>query len=230
MNTRELVIAAAGWFLLAVLQLLAALAGPVWAVSGALVVGLLSFGIWRLFHVTFESGWAPVVLVGTASLVGVGLGYLSAPDWTVWLGPPVAVVAVGLVQLIRRGGGKKCGLCNRRLGEVALTCPRCGLVVCDSGCWVHEHCRCKLCEDNRVPIFPPEGRWWDQRLGPRMRQGRCQLCLAEAADADLRPCRHCGRPQCRPCWDFNNGQCSRCQWVVDGLPESLQMYMGQGNG
>jgi hypothetical protein len=229
MSARTVVIGAAGWFLLGVGQLLAALAGPVPAVVGAAALGLLSFLIWRLFHVEFETPWAPLLLVATACLAGSALAYLSLPHWTLWLGPPVALVAAGMVLLFQRRGGRRCGLCNRRLGEVALACPRCGLVVCDSGCWVHEHCRCRLCEDNRVPIFPPEGRWWDQRLGPRMRQGRCQLCLAEAAGADLRPCRHCGRPQCRPCWDFNNGQCSRCQWVVDGLPEALAAYMGQGH-
>lgn len=230
MNTRDIVIAAEGWFLLAVLQLLAALAGPVGAIAGSLVVGLASFGIWRMFHLAFETAWAPLVLVGTASLAGIGLAYLSHPDPVLWLGPLAAVAVAGVVLAVTRRKARRCGLCNRRLGEVALACPRCGLVVCDSGCWVHEHCRCKLCEDNRVPIFPPEGRWWDQHFGPRMRHGRCQLCLAEAADADLRPCRRCGRGQCRPCWDFHNGQCGRCAWVVEGLPEALQMYMGQGHG
>jgi hypothetical protein len=230
MNTRDIVLAAAVWFLLAVAQLLAALAGVVGAMVGAVGVGLAALGIWRLFHVRFESARTPLSLVGTASAAGIALSYISRPDPVLWLGPVAALLAAAMVWLATRGRAKRCALCNRRLGEVALGCPRCGLVVCDSGCWVHEHCRCRLCEDNRVPIFPPEGRWWDQRLGPRMRQGRCQLCLAEAAGADLRPCGKCGRAQCRPCWDFHNGQCSRCGWLMEGLPEALRVYMGQGDG
>jgi len=224
MNTRDFILGAAGWFLLAVAQLLVALGGPAVAVCGAAVIGAGSFLIWRLFHLHFESSWTPVLLATTSSLGGAALAWLTRAGWTLWLAPAAAFAAAGLVALLGRPR-RRCALCSRRLGELALACPRCGLVVCDSGCWVHEHCRCRLCEDNRVPAFPPEGRWWDKRLGPRMQHGRCQLCLAEPAAADLRACGHCGRPQCRPCWDFNNGQCSRCQWVLDGLPEALRAYM-----
>jgi len=169
--------------------------------------------------VVVVTGRVVVVVAGTAVVVVVP-GVVVVVD-----SARVVVVVTGMVVLARRSGGRRCSLCNRRLGEVALDCPRCRMVVCDQGCWVFEHCRCRLCEDNRVPVLPPDGRWWDQRFGLRMRQGRCLLCLAEAADADLRACGHCGRAQCRPCWDAGNGQCSRCKWIVEGLPEALRVYM-----
>jgi hypothetical protein len=56
-------------------------------------------------------------------------------------------------------------------------------------------------------------------------QGRCQICMATPDKADLRCCGHCGRPQCRDCWDQANGQCSRCHWTIPDLPENLRPYM-----
>lgn len=232
MNARKVSIVAAACFLLTVAQLLAALTVPVAAILTAVAVALLGFGMFRLFHVELERAWSPVAIVSGASLVGITIRFLgntATADWTLWLAPLVAAITAGMVILLRSSSSRRCGLCNRRLGrDLAFECPRCGLLVCDQTCWIFEHSRCRLCEENRVPIFSPDGRWWDRRFGPRMRQGRCQLCLAEAAEADLRACVKCGRAQCRPCWDFANGQCSRCQWIVDELPESLQIYMFPG--
>ncbi|HZS50077.1 MAG TPA: hypothetical protein VFA54_04400 [Bryobacterales bacterium] len=232
MSGRKATIVAASCFLLAVLQLLAALVNPAASVGAAVVVGVLTFGILRLFDVELERAWSPLLIAAGSSAAAIGVRYFGSPataDRTLGLSPLVAFVAAAMVLLLRRSKAQRCGLCNRRIGRsLAFECPRCGLTVCDQTCWIFEHCRCRLCEQNRVPVFSPDGRWWDRRFGPRMKQGRCQLCLAEAADADLRACANCGRPQCRPCWDFANGQCSRCQWTVDDLPEGLKMYMLPG--
>jgi hypothetical protein len=55
--------------------------------------------------------------------------------------------------------------------------------------------------------------------------GRCQICLTTSDQVDLRACGRCGRSQCRECWDYANGQCSRCNWIMDELPETLRPYM-----
>jgi hypothetical protein len=49
--------------------------------------------------------------------------------------------------------------------------------------------------------------------------------MTVAEETDLRVCGKCGRPQCRDCWDFSNGQCGRCHWIVEDLPEALRPYV-----
>lgn len=229
MSFRNMSILAACWFLLAIIQLLASLAMPAAAIAAAVGVGLLCYAAFSAFHIEIEHAWAPVWVASGASLAAILIRYMGKPGtahWTLWLSPLVAAATVMMILQVRSSGSRRCGLCDRRLGRSpAFDCPRCGLLVCDQTCWIFEHCRCRLCEENRVPIFPPDGRWWDKRFGPRMNQGRCQLCLAEAAGADLRACAKCGRPQCRACWDAANGQCSRCQWIVHDLPPQLEVYM-----
>jgi hypothetical protein len=160
--------------------------------------------------------------------VGVALVYFAMPAQEIylWFAPLLALAFSGILVAAQRVGSKLCGLCGRRLrGHVAFECPRCGLTVCDHTCWVFELSRCKLCEQNRVPIFLQDGRWWDRQLGPKVKYGRCQLCQSPAEEVDLRPCRKCGRTQCRACWDAANGQCSRCRWTIEDLPDSLRRYV-----
>jgi hypothetical protein len=130
------------------------------------------------------------------------------------------VITSQLIKLTQR----RCKLCNRRLGPHAITfnCPRCGLEVCDEHCWKFEQRRCRMCEENHVPALPAQNQWWDRQLGPRVFNGRCQICMASPEQADLRTCGHCRRPQCKDCWDQSNGECSRCGWTIPNLPQPLK--------
>ncbi len=218
-------ILASGFFLVLV-QLLAAFISSTAGVIGGLLLPFLSWGLLRFFQVELQQTWATIVLPTATSVVGTATAYFSqaTPTSLIWFGPLLACGVSVAIMGVQRLHSRRCGLCNRRLGRgIAFTCPRCELVVCDS-CWVFERTRCQLCEQNHVPIFSVEGRWWDRQLGPRTPHGRCQLCMRPADETDLRPCRQCGRPQCRECWDAANGQCSRCQWTIEDLPQSLKAY------
>ena len=227
MNTRTVSSLIACGFVLTLLQLMAILISPVvGVVCGILVAGVGAF-LFRFFQLELAAKSVAVAFSPGASLLGVLVVFLSKPDEPlyIWLASVLALLTSLAIAGVHRLRSRRCALCNRRLGsELAFACPRCALLVCDN-CWVFESSRCRLCEQNKVPIFPPDARWWDRQLGPRTEHGRCQLCLAPAAEADLRPCRKCGRPQCRDCWDAVNGQCSRCKWTIEELPESLRPYV-----
>jgi hypothetical protein len=227
MNARTITTLIASAFLLTLLELVAALANTWVALVCALLLAPLAFGIFRFFEVEIANPWIEFLAPCATSLMGSVIVYLGVrSDPPLLLAPLATAAAGGLIMGIRKMGSQRCSLCNRRIaGGVAFTCPRCGLLVCEQHCWSFEHCRCRLCEENRVPVFTPDGRWWDKQFGPRTTYGKCQLCLASAADADLRPCGKCGRPQCRECWDFCNGQCSRCHWMIEDVPEALRPFL-----
>jgi hypothetical protein len=227
MNIRTLSSLLACGFVLALLQLIAFLITPVVGVVGGILVALVCVLLFRFFQLDLPSRWVSVAFSVGATLLGVLVVFLSKPDQPpyIWLACVLALFTSLAIAGIERLRSRRCALCNRRLGrDLVLSCPRCGLSVCDN-CWVFESSRCQLCEQNKVPIFPPDAKWWDRQLGPRTEHGRCQLCLTPAAEVDLRPCRKCGRPQCRDCWDANNGQCSRCKWTIEELPDSLRPYV-----
>jgi hypothetical protein len=48
---------------------------------------------------------------------------------------------------------------------------------------------------------------------------------SEATEADLRECGKCGWPMCKRCWDYNNGRCSHCEWIVPDLPAALTPFL-----
>jgi len=226
MKTRALASILACCFFLVLLQLLAAFIGPwVGMLTGA-ALALVSLGILKFFQIEVEQIWLAAVIPVGACLIGVALVFFTRGGVAtqLWLAPLLACVVALAIVGIQRMNSRKCHLCNRRISDVSFACPRCSFTVCDA-CWVFERVRCKLCEQQKVPIFPPEGRWWDKQLGPRTAHGRCQLCMTPAEETDLRPCRNCGRPQCRECWDTANGQCSRCQWTIEDLPGALKFYM-----
>ncbi|HZU10972.1 MAG TPA: hypothetical protein VFA02_13795 [Pseudacidobacterium sp.] len=205
--------------------LIAGIAGNVPLIVVMLLVGIATPFVASLCDVQFGQWWMlPAVLTATFC---VSLAVLTAARHTgtvTWTLPLVLFAVISLAALLSRMTKRRCALCHRRLGPHAITfgCPRCGLEVCDEFCWNFEHRRCRMCEENRVPILPAQSQWWDRQLGPRVQHGRCQLCMASPEQSDLRSCGHCHRPQCRDCWDQTNGECSRCGWTMPNLPKSLE--------
>jgi hypothetical protein len=215
-------------FLLVLLQLIAFLLGLAAGLVCGLCLPVFALILLRFFQAELPEAWVKVLLPAASSSLAAALIFFvrerQAP--LMWLAPLLSLALSLAIAGTVRWRSRRCGLCDRRLEHSAgFACPRCGLLVCDTSCWVFERSRCRLCEQNRVPVFTPEGRWWDRQFGPRSEHGRCQLCMISAQEADLRACKKCGRPQCRDCWDSANGQCNRCQWTVEDLPESLRAYM-----
>jgi len=228
MSARTAVLALATGFLLASVQLVVTLLDPRLAIACGVAIGLLVFGLCRLFNIEFEHRWAPIplaVLSSASGLVVVMVGRAESMGRLIWYAPAAALLVTVVVVLLQRTV-PRCALCNRPLrGGLSFECPRCGLRVCEWGCWEFEYSRCRLCMQSRVPIFTPDARWWEQQLGVRVDSGRCKLCLAQAEETDLRSCPTCGRPQCRDCWDYTNGTCSHCDWRIPDLPPLLASYV-----
>jgi hypothetical protein len=169
--------------------------------------------------------WTLPLSLAVVSLFALGMLAVTRPIGAILCGLPLILFAIVWgTSVVSEMTKRRCSLCHRRLGPRAITfdCPRCGLEVCDESCWNFEHRRCRMCEENRVPILPAQSQWWDRHLGPRVQNGRCQLCMASSEQADLRTCGHCRRPQCRDCWDQANGECTRCGWTMPDLPKSLE--------
>jgi hypothetical protein len=226
---RRVLIAVACFSICFFVQFVSILGGLAWAITG----GALSAAIFLLLTVFFELDFPlpwlqyilPVAASLTATLIALIGGVITDPlQW--WAAAAAGAVSCSWL-VYQTQSRRRCALCDRRLGSSALAfeCPRCALEVCADACWDSSHLRCRLCEQNHVSILPPEPRWWDRQLGARVSQGRCQMCMATSDKADLRCCGHCGRPQCRDCWDQANGQCSRCHWTIPDLPENLRPYM-----
>jgi hypothetical protein len=139
----------------------------------------------------------------------------------IWIAPLLAALPTGMTALLTAMRGRRCQLCRAPLRRLlSFCCPRCHLVACEN-CWQFERDRCSLCEANQVSLFPIDISWWQQRFGAQVHGGRCTLCL-RTADGRVAhwACVGCGHAQCRPCWDDNNGQCSRCGWTLPHrLPE-----------
>ena len=209
------------------IQFAGTLAALPWTLLASLISALVFLLLLRFFDVGLQPGWMHVLLPAGVSAAGVAAGFASGnQDFRTWWSTGVAA-AVGLTWwTVSNTLGERCHLCNRwlRRSVVSFECPRCEFVVCEQ-CWEFYHLRCRLCEQNRVPVFPPDGRWWDRHLGARVSHGRCQICLTTSDQVDLRACGRCGRSQCRECWDYANGQCSHCNWIMDDLPGTLRPYM-----
>lgn len=232
MNHRiERIAMLAGVFvLLGSLQFVASLGGAVVALPVALLLGLAATWIWLHFELPIGAVWAPPVVCAAAVLLSGTLVEITfRRDFAEWFAfIPAALGSVVMLAVLRRASAR-CGLCHRSLAsqDVVFTCPRCSMTVCDETCWSFEHRRCQLCLQQRVPLLPPQESWWLRAAGPRFQHDRCQICHGTAAEVDLRSCPHCRRAQCRDCWDFNNGECSRCGAALPDLPASLTATVPQ---
>lgn len=232
MRRGEIFSAVASAFVLALIEMLGTVGGPLPAIAAGVADGVLVVFLLRLFGVDSAPLWVPVATATAASCAGLvagSLGVAQPLSWQ-WFGPlGAAAVSLG-IGAARSGHSRSCQLCRQRLGgAMAFQCPRCGLLVCERKCWRFDSCRCRLCADHAVPVFPAEARWWDAQFGQRMSSGKCQLCLSEGSTVDLRACGGCGRPQCRECWDYANGQCGHCGWILADLPAALKPYMFPDN-
>ena len=224
---RTLVPFAAFVFAGAFLQLVTGLWGLYAALFHGAALGVLFSVFFRFFEMSPPELWVRLVVPAAASLAGVAILLAAGRSgWQYALAPAFAACTSAVLFVTERTDSRRCGLCNQRIGAgLVFVCPRCDLLVCEQRCWIFEHCRCRLCERNRVPVLSIDASWWDRHLGARMTFGNCQLCLTAASEADLRACGRCGRPQCRECWDDSNGQCMRCSWIVDDLPQQLKPYV-----
>jgi hypothetical protein len=223
------------YILLAALGILAAtvqLVATRWGLAGDLVGGLLSgvlvlAGILAL-ALEVEKTYLPPIVAAVASLSGIAFAMAGSDVATphiAWTAPLLGALPTSMTALTTAMRGRRCQLCRTPLRRLlSFSCPRCHLVACEN-CWQFERDRCSLCEANQVPLFPIDISWWQQCFGAQVHGGRCALCL-RAADGRVAhwACVGCGHAQCRPCWDDNNGQCSRCGWTLPHLPHEVSTH------
>jgi hypothetical protein len=229
MNMRNVFTAVACFSFCFFVQFVSGLGGWGWAIAGGALTAILFLLLLVFFELNFRLPWLQYVLPVAASVAATLLSFATGgiSDPLQWWAPAAAAAVTCSWLVYQTQNRRRCSLCNRRLGSstLAFECPRCTLLVCADVCWDSDHLRCRLCVQNHVAILPAEPRWWDRQLGARVNQGRCQICMATPDQSDLRCCGHCGRPQCRDCWDQANGQCSRCHWIIPDLPEKLRAYI-----
>jgi hypothetical protein len=174
-----------------------------------------------------------LITAGGGSALGVAGGLLLGISHVVAFdvaGVAVTtIVAAAVYSVWARRDDPACALCKRPAREGAsFKCPRCSDRVCARPeCWNARYGRCARCHEREIVIFPIADKWWDRRLGPRAMQGECVSCLKEAHETDLRECGQCHWPTCRRCWDYNNGACQRCGWVMPDTPPALAAVVRQ---
>jgi hypothetical protein len=215
------------------LHFVAALAGITACLMGAAVLGMLGSLLWVQFSLPHRLVWRVPAIFAMAMLASTlvlqaGFGNQL---WR-WVAPLLAGSTSMATLMIQSRDRVRCTLCNQRLKlqTVTFRCPRCSMLVCDERCWDFEHRRCAMCLENRVPVLPIQDSWWNRVAGPPAASGRCQICMASAERADLRPCAKCRRLQCRDCWDFSNGECVRCSAALPDLPVSLRETVAEARG
>jgi len=170
----------------------------------------------------------PALVVIAGLLFGAAINFMlgSSVSLTVDLVGVVLVAIINGVFLIidLRNRSLKCSRCERSLERGYYVCPRCNEYICSrSNCWKARDCQCSDCYRLRRPLLAlNDDNWWQQRVGPRIMVGRCWRCGLDASNCDLRSCGDCPWPMCTQCWDFGNGLCPRCRWMIGNLPHSLE--------
>jgi hypothetical protein len=219
--------------LTAVVQLIATPWGAVGDLAGGLLCGIAVIAGLRVLAIEREPTFVPPLVAAVGSSLGLLLGAAGTGtriSGMAWFAPLIATLPAAGPAMAEAVRSARCPLCHARLrGLLAFACPRCHLEACEN-CWQFERGRCRLCESNQVALFPLDLEWWQQRFKRQARNGRCSLCL-RAADWEVAhwACGGCGNGQCRLCWDDNNGQCSRCGWIVPGLPEEVTEFVAAGS-
>jgi hypothetical protein len=216
--------------LIASLQLAVSLAGTLACLIAAAALGAAGVLLWLHFDMPHRRTWLVSLIFAATIFVSTAIVQAGVSDsgWR-WFAPAIAFAAAIVTATLRIRDRARCSLCNRRLKlqTVTFRCPRCSMLVCDERCWDFDHRRCVMCLENRVPVLPIQDSWWSRIAGPRATNGRCQVCLATAEQADLRACGKCRRLQCRDCWDFTNGECTRCAATLSELPVSLREMVAE---
>jgi len=230
----RIVVVATAILLTAGLQILAGLSGSSLVVLGTgALLGLLPYGIWTFFE-SADEGNSDLVLPGIAAVTGVllaGIMRLITQSSELLVIDLLAVILAatgsGTIIILRlRQRAQACQICSHRSSRAFHSCPRCEKTVChQSSCWISEDYRCSDCKRLRRPLLTinVEG-WWLQRLGPKVSSGSCCRCGLSASRCDLRKCGRCPWSMCIQCWDFGNGRCARCSWIMPDLPASLALY------
>ena len=222
-----------GATVIAVLQGLAIVLGL--GVLLAPVVALVAFSYWRMMRPDDRGAGghrSVVILTGAGTFAGTvaaaAAGVAEANGW-VWAAIPLATaVASAIFSLAFSGGATSCQLCRQPApARAGFVCPRCQDRVCARpSCWNAKYVRCVRCHEREIVILPVAEAWWRPKLGPRVKHGECSHCYKEAHEADLRECGQCRWPMCQRCWDYHNGICQRCKWVIPDLPPALAALVG----
>ena len=199
-------------------QLVAMHWGLVGDLAGGFLCGVLVLAGMRVLALEIENVWLPPLVAAAASLLGLILGVVESDTNyppTAWMAPLFAVLTPGVLSLGIVMRGKRCQLCHAPLRRLlSFSCARCQLIACEN-CWQFERDRCNLCEANQISLFPGDISWWRQRFGSQVHGGRCVLCLRNDDGRVAHwACAGCGHSHCRLCWDDNNGECSRCGWMI----------------
>jgi hypothetical protein len=231
----ELIAYLVAGFLLGLLYFLVTTAGfAALSLLVAVGVGIASASLWRLLDSEETRPPLPksVLLAFAAAVLGLLISRLLSTQGSgpaEWLGVVLAPGAAALTGLVQaRRSVRFCFVCKKPVAETDIvTCPRCQQDVCmRPGCWEGRLLRCSRCHQLEVVLFPDQEGWWSVRTGRRLTEGQCDSCYRQAEEVDLRECGNCHWPMCRRCWDYYNGRCPRCHWVMPNLPPQLTPFLG----
>jgi hypothetical protein len=198
----------------------------------AAVAGGAALALVRVLATIGESpGDLSAMLLGTGS-VALGSVFKVAVGgreitWADAVGVLVAQGVAWGVDAATADAGQLCFVCKTaRVEHDPFVCPRCHQAICPSPtCWIGRRFRCRLCDEREVVLFPAEEAWWAQRVGRRVAEGTCSSCYKEGTETDLRACGRCRWTMCRRCWDYYNGRCTHCDWLMPALPDSLNRFL-----